>query len=370
MKNMGFYKRYSGYLAVFPIVLLTVLVPGMAHLSVGNKLESVQNKEPRSGFHGDASRSQEPAFAPSIQSLVLTADGVLYAGTFGMGVFRSEDRGKSWRMVNGGLTDLFLLCLEVDRKGRVFAGTVRGGVFRTKEGGTDWEPINKGLKRAEVKSLLASGKGFFAGTGRGIYQWKEAEGRWVILSNELDQLLVPSLVMLDAHTLLAATAGGGLYGYDLQGSEPVKWNRPASELIDPKERLSHRYLRVVAVSPQHHIFLGTQDGGIFRSTDRGVTWHPLSHTLPNDSIRSIVSHDAGIFVATGRGVFKLGEHDERWSPVNTGLTELAIQTLVISNQGVLYAGTSAGAFRSDNGGREWINVSEGLGMYTSQPRPY
>ena len=83
-----------------------------------------------------------------------------------------------------------------------------------------------------------------------------------------------------AHTLLAATSGKGLFGYDLQGSEPVKWERPSSDLIDPKERLPHRYIRVVAVGPDQHIFLGTQDGGIFRSTDRGVSWHTLSRTLP------------------------------------------------------------------------------------------
>jgi len=351
-------------------VLLSLLSGGMGYAAVGNGFGILQNSGSNPLDHGDSSRRQMEAFAPSIQTLAITDEGVLYAGSFGMGVFRSEDRGSSWHMVNTGLTDPFLLCLEVDHKGWVYAGTVRGGVFRTKNGGTKWESINKGLKRVEVKSLLASLKGIFAGTGRGIYEWKESEGQWVILSTELDQLLVPSLVMLDAHTLLAATSGQGLFGYDLQGSEPVNWNRPSSDLIDPKERLPHRYIRVVAVGPNQHIFLGTQDGGIFRSTDRGISWHTLSRTLPNDSIRSIVAHDTGLFVATGRGVFKLGEDDQRWSGVNTGLTELAIQTLVVSDRGVFFAGTSAGAFRSDNAGDQWVNVSEGLGMYTSQPAPY
>ncbi len=337
---------------------------------MGNGFGLLKNKGADPFGHGDPYRGPATAFAPSIQTLAITQEGILYAGSFGMGVFRSEDGGRSWSMVNTGLTDPFLLCLEVDQKGWVYAGTVRGGVFRTKNGGKKWEPMSKGLKRAEVKSLLASAKGLFAGTGRGVYEWKESEGQWVILSKELDQLLVPSLVMLDAHTLLAATSGKGLFGYDLQGSEPVKWGRPSSDLIDPKERLPHRYIRVVAVGPDQHIFLGTQDGGIFRSTDRGVSWHTLSRTLPNDSIRSIVAHEKGLFVATGRGVFKLGEHDQRWSGVNTGLTELATQTLVVSEQGVFFVGTSAGAFRSDNAGVQWVNVSEGLGMYTSQPTPY
>ena len=79
---------------------------------------------------------------------------------------------------------------------------------------------------------------------------------------------------------------------------------------------------------------------------------------------------AGLFVATGRGIYKLNVQERRWNPVNTGLTELATQTLVVSHQGVLYTGTSAGIFRSDNAGAQWVNVSEGLGLQTSQPGPY
>ena len=351
-------------------VLLSILFPWVAYSAVGNGFGVPQNRGPNPLDHGDSSRQQMEAFAPSIQTLTITDDGILYAGSYGMGVFRSDDRGRSWQMANTGLTDLFLLCLEVDKRGWVYAGTVRGGIFRTKNNGKKWEAINTGLKRVEVKSLLASTRGLFAGTGRGIYEWKESEGKWVILSKELDQLLISSLVMLDSDILLAATSGQGLFGYDLQGAEAVKWDRPSSDLIDPKERLSHRYIRVVAVGPNQHIFLGTQDGGIFRSKDRGVSWHTLSRTLPNDSIRGIVAHDTGLFVATGRGVYRLGENEQQWSPVNTGLTELATQTLVVSEKGVFFLGTSAGAFRSENGGALWVNVSEGLGRYTSQPTPY
>ena len=360
-----------GRFIIYSTVILTLLLlSGLENSTGGQGFRFLQNSGPDPLSHGDSPRGPADAFSPSIQTLAVTKEGVLFAGSFGMGVFRSEDRGRTWKMVNEGLTDLFLLCLEVDQRGWVYAGTVRGGVFRTKNGGIRWDPMNKGLKHAEVKSLLASSRGLFAGTGRGVYEWKESEGHWVILSGELDQLLIPSLVMLDTHTLLAATSGRGLFGYDLQGSEPVKWDRPDSDLIDPKERLPHRFIRIVAVGPDQHIFLGTQDGGIFRSTDRGVSWHSLSRTLPNDSIRSIVPLKIGLFVATGRGVFKLGEEDQRWSPVNTGLTELAIQTLIVSDQGVFFAGTSAGAFRSDNAGLQWVNVSEGLGVYTSQPTPY
>ncbi|HVG01554.1 MAG TPA: hypothetical protein VM842_01635, partial [Nitrospira sp.] len=47
----------------------------------------------------------------SIQALAAGAGGVVYAGSFGMGIFRSGDRGDTWTPANDGLTDPFVLCL-------------------------------------------------------------------------------------------------------------------------------------------------------------------------------------------------------------------------------------------------------------------
>ena len=51
--------------------------------------------------------SEEPwqGAAPSIQTLVVTPDGIVYAGSFGMGLFRSTDKGQSWKALKRGLTD-------------------------------------------------------------------------------------------------------------------------------------------------------------------------------------------------------------------------------------------------------------------------
>ncbi|WP_447968083.1 ligand-binding sensor domain-containing protein [Nitrospira sp. M1] len=320
--------------------------------------------------HGDPSAPAGEPFSPSVQALAVTKNGVVFAGSFGTGVFRSDDRGKSWVAMNEGLSDRFLLCLAVDAQGRVYAGTVRGGVFRTTDDGQQWESMSKGLKRVEVKSLLVNSKGVFAGTGRGIYRWNASVQTWSAVADELDQLLIASMALVEDHILLAATAGKGLFRYDISGATASKWQGKASELIDPKERLSHRFLRIVATGKNNHIFLGTQDGGIFRSTDQGTSWHTISRSLPNDSIRGIVSDDSGLYVGTGRGIYQLDEESRRWQPRNTGLTETAIETLLLTPQGVLYAGTSAGAFRSDNGGANWINVSEGLGQQTLRSGPF
>jgi len=92
--------------------------------------------------------------------------------------------------------------------------------------------------------------------------------------------------------------------------------------------------------------------------------------LPNDSIRGIVATASALYVATGRGIFKNTLQDTTWESVNEGLTELSVQVLIGSPQGTLYVGTSAGAFRSQDAGMHWVNISDTLGRYRSIPRPY
>ncbi|MBA3613910.1 MAG: hypothetical protein H0W49_13580, partial [Nitrospirales bacterium] len=49
---------------------------------------------------------------------------------------------------------------------------------------------------------------------------------------------------------------------------------------------------------------------------------------------------------------------------------LAIQSLTLSDAGELYAGTSSGAFRSQDGGAHWTNISQGLGIQLVPKGPY
>ncbi|HBP89165.1 MAG TPA: hypothetical protein DD706_15870 [Nitrospiraceae bacterium] len=321
-------------------------------------------------LHPDDSEKTHKGFAPSIQTLVVTPDGVVYAGSFGMGLFRSQDKGKTWEALNRGLTDPFLLCLAVIPGQHIYAGTMRGGVYRLALKGTTWESIGTGLNESEVKSFLVYQDSVYAGTGTGVYRWVEAEKQWVTVGAGLDRILVPGLAIMDDGKLLAATSGKGLFHLEAPHSPPARWVDSQSIFIDPRERLPHRYLRVIAVNQAQHIFLGTQDGGIFRSTDRGHSWSSLSRNLPNDSIRSIIPDHEDVIVATGKGIFRWNADQQGWMGMNTGLTKLAIQSLTRSDSGELYAGTSSGAFRSEDGGAHWTNISQGLGVQFVPKGPY
>jgi len=360
--------RITPYRVAFGLIALLI-----SQIALGERIAFAFSAYSTSNLpllHPNGSDQQRQGTAPSIQTLVVTPDGIVYAGSFGMGLFRSTDKGQSWEALNRGLTDPFLLCLAVMPGQHVYAGTMRGGVYRLSLHGEQWESISQGLEDTEVKSFLVHKGQVYAGTGQGVYRWVEGERRWLKTGVGLDRVLVPGLAMMDDGRLLAATSGKGLHHVQVGQAESSKWIDSQSVFIDPRERLPHRYIRVIAVNQAQHIFLGTQDGGIFRSMDRGMSWASISRNLPNDSIRGIVPIEQDIVVATGKGIFRWIHDRQEWVEMNEGLSRLAIQSLTIAGTGDWYVGTSSGAFRSDDGGAHWKNISDGFGVQLVPKGPY
>ena len=307
--------------------------------------------------HGEIQPQYDPSGqqAASIQALTSVGNNLVYAGSFGLGVFYSEDRGATWTKSGQGVTDPFILTLTTGKDGAIYAGTFRGGVFRSRDRGKSWQAINSGLKRLEIKVLLAVGDGVYAGTGDGVYRLAAAD-RWSVVTTGLEDILVHALALSSDGTLFAGTSGKGIVRFKAQSTG---WVRQQNGLKD-HEGMTENFIRVLTIDSEGGIYAGTFDGGVFRSADGGVTWLPISRALPNDSIRGLLFNSRGLFVATGHGIFKTTDKGRQWVPLNKGLTSMAIQVLIESDAGVFYVGTSDGAFRSDDDGRTWSPINEGL----------
>jgi ligand-binding sensor domain-containing protein len=164
----------------------------------------------------DSAFAQQPSSSPfqsqaaSIQALTMVGSDILYAGSFGLGVFRSEDRGASWTKSSEGVSDPFILSLATAKDGTVYVGTFRGGVFRTTDQGKTWHPVNAGLKRKEVKTLLAAGDLLYAGTADGAYRLNTSDDHWRVVTSGLDEILVHALAESADGTLYAGTSGKGV----------------------------------------------------------------------------------------------------------------------------------------------------------------
>lgn len=81
---------------------------------------------------------------------------LIFAGSSGSGVFRSQDNGDRWEQINVNLTDLEIRCLSVDQSGNVLVGTSTKGVFRSTNNGDFWLPLNNNLANLDVQAILVS----------------------------------------------------------------------------------------------------------------------------------------------------------------------------------------------------------------------
>ena len=147
---------------------------------------------------------------------------VIYAGTFGGGVFRSADGGGSWQAVNSGLTNLDVRSFAISGDGRVYAGTF-GGVFRSRK--TILVSMPKSIALAADTVVYCSA--YINGTVESGDQAAFARFMWGIRPSELsNQISVSddSIKAMTTTTLQARLTGlrpGTTYYYTLVASNPL-----------------------------------------------------------------------------------------------------------------------------------------------------
>jgi hypothetical protein len=136
-------------------------------------------------------------------------------------------------------------------------------------------------------------------------------------------------------------------------------------------------VNVVVVDPNNAntIYIGAPAGGIWKSTDAGQNWTPLSDYLPQIGVSGIaIDHTNSdiIYIATGDkdagdtysiGVLKSIDGGLTWN--TTGLTfnntsTVAADIFMHPNDPLtLWVATSAGLFKTSNGGTTWTNNLSG-----------
>ncbi len=162
------------------------------------------------------------------------------------------------------------------------------------------------------------------------------------------------------HTLFAANSAGGLFKSTNGG---VSWIEPASLQSIPS---------VLAVSPQfgtdHTVFAGTASRGVFKSTDGGTSWGAAGQGLGNAPVTALAlspsygsdhtllagTSSAGVFVSTNSG--------GTWVASNQGLLNTNVHALALSpnyaTDRTVFAATKPGVvYESTNGALSWVKTA-------------
>jgi hypothetical protein len=242
----------------------------------------------------------------------------VYAGVSEAGLFRSDDRGKSWVPVRGlndhpsraswvpGFGGLCAHSLLVDRRSpsRLWVGISAAGVFRSDDGGETWVGKNDGVSKGEafcVHSIAHDPEEahvIYRQDHRGMYRTRDGGESWKAIENGLPLAQLsdghrcafgfPIALDPSSHSVYAVPLEGDNFRYPHGGRLRVYRTRDGGERWEPlsKGLPEQSYTSVLrgalaldGLDPCG-VYFGTTAGTLFASWDGGDSWTQLPGTVP------------------------------------------------------------------------------------------
>jgi photosystem II stability/assembly factor-like uncharacterized protein len=185
-------------------------------------------------------------------------------------------------------------------------------------------------------------------------------------TNPINPLDARDMTVDQDGNLLCAVAGS-VTGNFIQGaifiSEDQETWRP---FWDNDE---HYALTSLAVNEFSDIFAGSDSGGVYRTTDGGVTWETINIGLTSLRISRVNTDKPGyVFACTkDSGVFRSTNNGDNWTKINNGLTSTYIEAFIVNSNGDIFCGANidpllfgSGIFRSTDNGDNWLHPIDGV----------
>jgi photosystem II stability/assembly factor-like uncharacterized protein len=344
-------------------------------------------------------------------AIAQTPPSAVYAATQDTGLRKSDDGGNTWIATGLPFPKIFTVAVDPTNSAVVYSGTVDNGLHKSIDAGTTWSPSQHGLIQTWVTALLTSptdkNRLFMSTYGQGIFQSTDRGASWNAINTNLTDLAVHSLVMAptQSNILFALTDTAGLYRLDLNSS--AGWTNLAANTFvaasgwHPAFTTGHPFAipeklesdlspdftddrqvaalptsvplleMVFAPSNPSIVYLATGGAGVYKSLDGGSTWNAAG--LTGQTVWSITVDGQNadrVYAATNAaGSVKMSQNGgSTWT--DSALTGLMVYSLSSSpvETGVIYAGTSWGVFKYNNGKWSVIGLSgQGITLVTVNP---
>jgi photosystem II stability/assembly factor-like uncharacterized protein len=305
-----------------------------------------------------------------------TNSTIIYAGYWDMGLLKSTDGGNSFQrlvngMVKGGVYDYsantFSIIVDPAHHNHLYVAAGwweenKGTVCTSSDQGANWNCEPVGLPRATVWSIALDTNSpanerilYAASYEHGVYKSANGGRNWAAVNS----------------------------GLGVDGNLRVR-----KVLVDPTNS-QILYAGIEAEHIEGRKGDSTIQGGLFKSTDAGISWSRIDTILLSQAsvwdIAVVPGNPQIVYAATSSeydhtmkktfpgGVYKSVDGGTSWSKMNNGFGEesnLDVSAIAISpvNSNILYAATSdapyhdrssgRGIFKSIDAGATWVAVSD------------
>ncbi|MEK7596434.1 MAG: YCF48-related protein [Patescibacteria group bacterium] len=242
-----------------------------------------------------------------------------------------------------------------------FSGGAKAGILFSKNGGENWNFSEETYKiEVETMKIGPDSGDILAGTEEnGIWKKEAGEGGW----REMNFPALKGARVFDVekynNSVILAAVFSGKMGRILRLE-----NNSAQELYFTP--LPQYAIFGVAVHPFNSgiLWAVSSDGGFYESRDRGENWRAAFRF--NEGLVGLVDNPylAGrLWVITSKGkIYGTWNAGKSWENLSGGLEKISgadkIKTLFLDKKtGILYLGFERGLLKSNNGGKDWQEMS-------------
>jgi photosystem II stability/assembly factor-like uncharacterized protein len=286
-----------------------------------------------------------------------TESKILYAGTTHL-PWRTMDGGATWQSIHTGMiddSDVFSIQVDAKNPSHVMASAC-SGVYNSMDGGSHWKRLEtpRGAFRTHFVAIDPRHSGvIFAGTTDGLLKSVNGGHAW----RKVSPHSVHSLAFdpgLDGRVFFAATSGrapGGLLVSTDEGST-------LHESMTGFTNRSFTTLSGSGLALYSSSVYEAGSGGAYRTENLAARWDKAAIPAGDQLVQMTAAPDDSkrLYAAGYHGISESKDGGLHWTsrPMPQGAS--AVSALLPLEKGVLLAATSAGLFRSVNGGA-WTQVS-------------
>jgi photosystem II stability/assembly factor-like uncharacterized protein len=254
--------------------------------------------------------------------------GSWYAGGSPQGLFRTDDGGDTWDVVDGWVdhpmwetwaewpeantpSGSMLHSILVDPRDvrHLYLGLSAGGVFESTDGGTDWKPINGGVEASFnpdpdpefghdphcVRMHPLRPDRLYQQNHCGIYRLDRPAARWERIGNNMPSEVGDIGFPIELHPRDPDTAwvfpmdGTDVWPRTSPDGKPAvyvtrdggaSWARRDRGLPSPAWFTVKRQAMTVDDAPTIGVYFGTTSGEVWASSDAGESWACIASHLP------------------------------------------------------------------------------------------
>ena len=265
------------------------------------------------------------------------------------GVYLSLNGGRSWReselLLDDDVIDVLVVSPLFEQDHVVFAGTENGSLYRSDNGGRTWDLLNDKIGDGPVNCLWPSPdmQRLIAGVGSQVCVSDDGGETWRLTADMSSSVL--SLAG-DGQIILAGMHDRGVYK-SLDGGET--WESASASLA------ARGYSRLVATESALFV-LGPQEG-LAISHDDGSTWQPVGALGPYAPLTALYAPTADdlLIASQEAGILRSSDGGATWQVV----CEIpGVQSLTLAElDGAGWAGTvDGGLLVTQDGGFSWAPV--------------